>query len=132
MKTTSVSILIAITLILVFIVVPTTASTTFDAGKAAIISGYKSSSSNTYANILTDLTVKPHLKSDLINAYQNANRNADSVLTEQYKISLSGFFFGGAGGAGAHCPRWETVCIEELDHVWSRLPDRFARRYSSL
>ncbi|MDD1706900.1 MAG: hypothetical protein LUO81_01695 [Methanoregulaceae archaeon] len=99
MKTTSVSVLLAITLVLVFIVVPTTASTAFDAGKAAIISGYKSSSSSTYTNLLTDLTVKPLLKSDLISTYQNANKNTYSVLTEQYKISLSGFFFGGAGEA---------------------------------
>lgn len=103
MKTTPAIKVLAIFLVLIFIVVPTTASTTFDAGKAAIISGYKSSSSSTYANVFTDLTGKPHLKSDLISAYKNANKNVDSVLTQQYNKSLSGFFFGGGGGASAGC-----------------------------
>jgi hypothetical protein len=99
MKSTSISMIVTVTLALVFMIAHVTASTPFDTGKAAIISEYRSSSSGSYDGMVTDLITKPQLKSDVITTYKNSNKNLESVFAEQYKITLSSFFFGGVGGA---------------------------------
>jgi hypothetical protein len=95
MKTITAMKLVAITLVLIFIVVPTTASTGFDAGKSALISGYETSSGYSTANYNTDTAIAGFrtvsiydLKPDL-NIFKNPTITWDPVFMHQTKESLS-------------------------------------------
>ncbi|MDD1707122.1 MAG: hypothetical protein LUO81_02890 [Methanoregulaceae archaeon] len=127
MKTTTALKLLAITLILIFIVGPTTASAA--TGKAAILEGYKSSSSISSSNNIKPDWAKLDLPVATFETYEkdlwqslpatgpycsscaikNATRAYNSLMKEDYFAysPLSGFFFGGGGfdggGGGACC-----------------------------
>lgn len=117
MKITTGLKLLALTLIFVFIIGPTTAST---GDKSSLLSGYQSSFGNsmikpsTYDGINLSLNTNPKPawvtseKFCSTCALKNATKTWDSVLSDdvasvinkQYSKKFSGFFFGGAGGSG--------------------------------
>ena len=127
MKTTTALKLLAITLILIFIVGPTTALAA--TGKAAILEGYKSSSSISSSNNIKPDWAKLDLPTATFDVYKkdlwqslpatgpfcstcatkNATRAYNTIMSGNlFKNSpLSGFFFGGGGfdggGGGACC-----------------------------
>jgi hypothetical protein len=124
MKATTVFKLLALTLIFVFIIGPTTAATS---GQEALIAGYIKSSMSNHANIInpnlsvfTDTSAKPIFEKNLsqfVTAEQGCSKCAlknatktwnsvlgdqyNSVITAEYSKKFSGFYFGAAAGAPA-------------------------------
>lgn len=128
METTTALKLLAITLVFIFIIGPTTASpkfalTGFESGKSAIIAEYKSSSTLSLSpNLKPDwVTSDPKVlfdsaKSDLHEknlwkafpdfvpycstcAFKNSTENFESMWMQNYESKFKGFYFGG-GAAG--------------------------------
>jgi hypothetical protein len=124
MKTTTVLKLLAISLVLIFIIGPTTASK-YDSLVSAKLSAYTSSSGYTLLepqiakpdlDPIADLSLKPKsnqvFEKELWQSvpttgpycstcdFNNATRSFVNIFREEYKSTLSKFYFGGAAGTG--------------------------------
>jgi hypothetical protein len=127
MKTTTAWKVLAICLVFIFIIGPTTALTGFS-GKAAIIDGYKSSSGyslDIYAGVVKpnpQMYIEPTFKPSALTpypkpdwafcsecAFKNSTRSFSDVFLENYTSPKASFYFGGgvggasAGGGGGCC-----------------------------